>query len=326
MVLFTSENGLPRAENLRAVWDAYDGGKAFRRGFAAMPSAPSCGFAVAVADTMQAYVPDKRGMQMVFIGHGITGGKRFAYDQPRKYLDDRARGQFDWAVCASTHTRQIVAQQLGIDISRVLPLGMPRTDVLVNSGKGDGRTALAAARRAYLYAPTFRAGYERAPLPRIDWARLDAMMEPDELLAVKRHYFTEQPLVDGEYRHIAELDNIMPSGPLIVDCDVLCTDFSSIVFDAYVAGKPVVLSTDFAAGYLKARGMYRRYPSGYASRAIDIQGNEAAWLGMLRAAAAQGMDAHERDIRAYVADACDGQSARRVAGFVSRLAGGHAVP
>ena len=326
MVLFTSENGLPRAENLRAVWDAYGGQKRFERGFRAIIDAPRRGFAVAVCDTMEPWVADKRGMKILFIGHGITGGKLFAYDQPRKYLDDRARGQVDWAVCASSHTRTIVAHQLGIDVSRVLPLGMPRTDTLVSSRKGDGHTVLAAARRAYLYAPTFRAGYERAPLPRIDWARLDSMMADGELLAVKRHYFTDSPLVDGEYRHITELDNIMPSGPLIVDCDVLCTDFSSIVFDAYVAGKPCVLATDFSAGYLEARGMYRSYPDGYGSRAIDIQGNEAAWLGMLRAAAAQGMDAHERDIRAYVADACDGQSARRVADFAAKLAGGHAVP
>ena len=326
MVLFTSENGLPRAENLRAVWDAYGGPKRFERGFRAIIDAPRRGFAVAICDTMEPYVPDKRGMQMVFIGHGITGGKLFAYDQPRKYLDNRARGQFDWAVCASTQTRSIVAHQLGIDESRVLPLGMPRTDTLVNSRKGDGRTILATARRAYLYAPTFRAGYERAPLPVIDWARLDSMMEDGELLAVKRHYFTDKLLVDGEYAHIVELDNIMPSGPLIVDCDVLCTDFSSIVFGAYVAGKPTVIATDFAAGYLEARGMYMGYPGGYGSRAIDIQGNEAAWLGLLRAAAAQGMDSRERDIRAYVSDACDGQSARRVADFVGSLAGGHAVP
>lgn len=319
MILFCSEHAPNRAENLRAVFDAYCGPKTWGRGYSVINDAPQRGYAVAVTDTMMPWIPEKLSMPLVFVGHGITGGKSYAFDQPVEYLDRRSAGQVDFAVCASTHTRGIVARQLRIDVERVLPLGMPRTDGLVGKLKGDGGTVLPGAARSYLYAPTFRDGYERAPLPVIDWARLDSMMEDDELMVVKRHYYTEQPLLDGECRHIVESGNMEPSTPYLIDCDVLLTDFSSIVFDAYVAGKPAVLATDFSDGYLAERGMYFEYPGGYGSRHLDIQGNEAAMLATLRQAAAEGMDAHELAIRDYTADMCDGQSARRVAELIERL-------
>ena len=317
MILFCSEHAPNRAENLLAVYDAYDGPKAWARGYSAITDAPQRGYAVAVTDTMMPYIPDKDGMQLVFVGHGITGGKSYAFDQPVEYLDPRSAGQVDWAVCASTKTREIVAKQLKIDMSRVLPLGMPRTDGLVNKKKGG--TVLAGAARSYFYAPTFRDGYEDAPLPVVDWSRLDAMMGDDELMVVKRHYYTERPILDKPCRHIIEAGNMEPSTPYLIDCDVLLTDFSSIVLDAYVAGKPSVLATDFADAFMQARGMYFEYPGGYGSRHLDMQGNEQALLGMLRKAASDGMDAHETAIRDYTADMCDGRASERVAELIGRL-------
>ena len=317
-VLFVSENALERAENLNAVYTAYGGDKEFSHGWEAYMRAPSLGCSAVVIDTMPPYMPGK-DMPVVFIGHGIPGGKLYGFDQPIKYVDERVRGQIDYAVCPSHMECAILARQTGVPIERVLPLGMPRTDALVGSSKGDGGTVLANYRRAYLYMPTFRSGYEEAPLPDIRWDVVDSMLGDGEVFAVKRHYFTVQPLVRERFKHVIELGNQEPSMPYLMDCDAVLTDFSSVSWDAFIAGKPVVMATDHAAGYLRHRGMYWDYPEGYAACWHDIEGSERAVLEMLRAAADRGLCGYERELRDKTADMCDGRSTERVCDLIASL-------
>ena len=317
-VLFVSENALERAENLKAVWDAYGDRKAFSRGWDAYRNAASAGFAAVVIDTMPPYMPGK-DMPVVFIGHGIPGGKLYGFDQPIKYVDERVRGQIDYAICPSQKERPILSSQTGVPLERVLPMGMPRTDPLIGCRKGDGGTVLAGYRRAYLYVPTFRSGYEDAPLPRIRWDMVDGMLGDGAVFAVKRHYFTERPLVGGDYRHVIELGNQEPLTPYLMDCDAVLTDFSSVSWDAFLAGKPVVFGTDGAEGYCKHRGMYYEYPQGYTARWLELGGNEQEMVTMLAGAAVDGLCAREEELRDQAASECDGHSAERVAEFVRSL-------
>jgi len=319
-VLFVSENALERAENLHAVYAAYDGDKEFSQGWDLYKAAPSLGCRLVVIDTMPPYMPDKGDCKVVFIGHGIPGGKLYGFDQPIKYVDERVRGQIDYAVCPSHRECVMLAGQTGVPVERVLPLGMPRTDVLVGSGKGDGGTVLAGYRRAFLYLPTFRAGYENAPLPRIRWDVVDSMLGDNAVFAVKRHYFTEGPFVHGSYEHIIELDPQEPTLPYLMDCDAVLTDFSSVSWDAFLAGKPVVLGTDGAEGYLRHRGMYYGYPQGYAARWLELAGNERRMVEMLASAAAEGICGREVELRDGAADMCDGRSTERVCELIRSMA------
>lgn len=319
-VLFASENGLERAENLRAVFEAYGGEKDFERGWESYVDAPRMGYTAAVVDTMPPFMRGKGDCKVVFIGHGITGGKLYGFDQPRGYVDERVRGQIDYAVCASTRTVEIAARQTGASIGHTVPLGMPRTDAIVGSSKGDGGTFLAGVERAYLYAPTFRDGYERAPMPEIDWRLVDLHLRDWEVLAVKRHYYTAGRLTPRGLRRVVEIPNDEPTTPYLIDCDVLLTDFSSIVLDAHVAGKPALLGVDGAAGYLKERGTYFSFPRMYAARWLTLDRNEDHMIHELRRAQDDGGWESEL-FGSFYADMCDGRSAERVAEFVAEIAG-----
>ena len=318
-VLFVSENTLERAENLCAIFEAYQGIKRFRQGWDDYKDAPRLGYSAVVIDTMPPYMPNKGECKVVFIGHGIPGGKSYGFDMPIKYVDERVRGQIDYAICPSHKERRILASQTGVQYENVLPMGMPRTDILVGSRKGDGGTVLAKYKRAYLYLPTFRGGYEEAPLPTIDWQAVDELLTDDEVFLVKRHYFTGNPLVNVKCSHVIEADNQSATLPYVIDCDALLTDFSSVSWDAFLAGKPVVFGTDGAAGYLRHRGMYYEYPQGYCSRWLELENNERAMVDMLRQAAREGMDAREHELCKLAADCCDGKSSERVAKFVADL-------
>ena len=313
-VLFVSEHDLDRAENLRAVWDAYDGRKMFVRGVRNIT--PGC--SVVVCDTIPQYVAGK-DFYHVNIGHGITGDKSYGMTEKRKGIDPAALAQVDYAICPSTKTVGVLAEQFGIPADKVEPLGFPRTDAYVGSRKGDGGTFMAKFGRAYLYAPTFRGPNDGDRLPDIDWYALDALLDDDEVLVVKRHYFTKKELVNGDHVHIVEIPTGDPIAPYLTDCDVLITDYSSAMFDGYLLGKPCVLTVDDMESYLKTRGMCFEYPGFYSSRWLEVEGNEERLVKMLRSAAKGGMTKVERACVEHVADMCDGHASERVCDLVRSL-------
>lgn len=318
-VMFTSDHDLERAENLRAVFDAYKLPKEFVKGTENMADAPQRGFSAVVCDTLPRYMPDKGDCKSIVIGHGIEGGKLYALDEKRGGIDKRAFKQIDAAVNASTGTVGIMRRMFGLPAGKVHALGMPRSDKYVGKRKGDGNTFLARYRRAYLYAPTCRICDDGGRLPRIDWEKLDGMLEDDETVVVKRHYFDGKPLVTGDVDRIAEVLPGEASEPYLVDCDVLLTDYSSILFDGYLLGKPCVLATDDMDAYLSTRGMYLDYPSQYSSRSLAVEGHEEELLAMLRDAAANGMGETENACKQLTADMCDGHASERVVELVRSM-------
>ena len=318
-VLFVSEHDLERAENLRAVWEAYDGPKEFKRGIWQMESAPQDGFGAVVCDSLPVYMPLKGRCKSVVIGHGIEGGKLYALDEQRKGIDRRAFAQIDAAINASTGTVDIMQRMFGLPDYNIAAVGMPRSDKYVGKHKGDGGTIMAGYERAYLYVPTFRGPNDGDRLPRIDWHKLDTMLEDGECIVVKRHYFTRDPLVGCITERIFEVDKDVASEPYLVDCDVLVTDYSSIVFDGHLLGKPAVLLVDDMDAYMRTRGMYFEYPSFYSPRSLAAEGHEEELLAMMREAAAEGMTEAEVDCRDTVADMCDGHAAERVCELIRSL-------
>ena len=316
-VLFNSSRPLGRCENLTAVWEAYGGPKRFNQaGYADMSYFGDCD--VVVTDE---FIRRKRKDQkVVMIAHGLTGGKLYGRDQKQGVFakDPDSCSLVDYYVVSSEYGRKFASSASGIPIERCIPLGMPRTDAYIGKKKGDGGTFLAKFGKAYLYVPTFRAFYDK-PTPRIDWALVDSLLDDDEVLVVKRHIHQGSLLKGAAYPHIVEVGNMEPSTGYLIDCDVVVTDFSSILFDGYVLNKPSVLTATADDPYLETRGMYMEYPYEYGSRALAVEGNEHAFVEELHLASSIGMHSVECECREKVAGACDGRSTERVVKLVRSL-------
>lgn len=320
-VLFVSQNEYGRAENLTALFNAYDGDKVFIHGIERMRTAAIDGYSVIVCDALPEYVENKGDCKIINICHGMTGNKVYGMDESGDWVKPAAFSQTDYAIAASKASIPIVAQQLGIPTERVKALGFPRTDIYADMHKGDGDTLLADF-RSYLYAPTFRDSDKGGYLPSVDWQKLDAMLDDNELLAVKRHYFTQEPLLDSEYSHIIEIDPQEPITPYLVDCDCLITDYSSCMSDGYLLGKPCILAIDDIDEYLRDRPMYYRYPHDYSSRWLVMSGNEEYLVSFMCDAIERGLTETERKYRYKTAGACDGNSCKRICDLIRRCCNG----
>jgi CDP-ribitol ribitolphosphotransferase len=296
-----------RAENMQALFNAYQGEKLFM-------STHSFGYAEAINSKMYQVVydifPTPCNGKCIMIWHAIQGGKLIGLDEEGTYYRKDYADLMQFIIVAGRGGIDMFHQCTGVPKERILPLGMPRTDRYIGKKKGDGGTEL-AQKRAYLFAPTFRNGRE-PPMPYINWNWLDEHLTDDEILLVKPHPQGKQYGFQN-CKHIMEVPKMYPSVNYLYDCDVVITDYSSIIFDGWLLNKPAVLF-EKDKGYTKTRGMYLKYPDEYCSRYAT---NEQELLDLVRSA--KGLTRVERKCRDYVADACDGHSCERISALLNEM-------
>ena len=316
-VLFNSIRPLHRCENLTAVWEAYDGDKIFKKcGYTDLVKFKNDHYDIVVTDE---FIRNKAPHQkIIMIAHGLNGGKLYGIDQPQGQFTKKSCKLIDYYIATSEYGRKFAASAAGIPIERCIPLGMPRTDKYFGKHKGDGNTILSRYKRSYLYLPTFRAKYNN-PMPNINYEYLNSLLEEDEIFVIKRHMIKKNKILSKTFTNIYEVDSIQTTFQYLFDCDVIITDFSSALFDAYLLGKPSVLTADENDEYLKSRGMYMNYPFEYSSRFISVENNEEQLVKLMRDAAENGMTDIERRCCELTANACDGHSTERVVNFIKSL-------
>ena len=261
-VMFISLRPLERAENIKSIWDAYHGEKEFLH-----RTRDNKSYAILKEKKFDAVITDEfldySDSPIVMIYHGLAGGKTYGLDQPHPYHKREFANLYECVVTSSTHMVDMVAKQAGIPKEKVLPLGMPRTDAYIGKKKGDGGTKY-GNKTMYLYAPTFNTLTQSLT----NWKAIDNMLYDDEVLVIKDHQIAGDMEIEDEYlfKHIERVSCKEISTPYLIDCDVLITDFSSIMFDAMVLDKPVVLYEKDWGTYRERRGMYFEYPYEYSSR------------------------------------------------------------
>lgn len=307
-VLFAGTRPLGRAENITALYEAYQGSKKYIQvsGSNDHPEIRSGNYRVLIIDDFGCRNPGK----CILLWHAIQGGKYIGLNQPFPYTSQPNINKIDYIIAAGDGAIPMWQQCTNLSTDKILPLGMPRTDQFIGKRKGDGHTRL-AAKKAYLYVPTFRCSTEPSAF-QLDYNWLDEQLTDDEILAVKPHMIGKQMLYKN-YKHIIELSPHAASTPYLYDCDVVITDYSSIIFDGYLLNKPAIL-LEKSSGYTTSRGMYMNYPNEYCSKYAT---NEQELLNLLRSTIE--LTEIERNCVQRVANKCDGNSCQRICELIEKL-------
>ncbi|MFB7472080.1 CDP-glycerol glycerophosphotransferase family protein [Kitasatospora sp. NPDC056184] len=218
----------------------------------------------------------------------------------------------------------------------ILESGYPRNDVLA---RPDPRRAAAVrrrlgipeGRRVVLYAPTWR---EDRPRPDGDGFRLDLRLDldrarralgGDHVLLLRPHAHVREPLTgtgDGFAVDCADYPDVQE---LLLVADVLVTDYSSILFDFAITGRPVLFFTYDLAHY---RDSLRGFAFDFEAQAPGpLLDDSAALVAALRevadtgGAVPAGYAERYRRFRAVHCALDDGAAASRVVDRMLELGG-----
>lgn len=120
-----------------------------------------------------------------------------------------------------------------------------------------------------VYMPTFRGKADAADQVKSAdevagyLKKMDMLLDDDQVLLVKFHPFVEDTLNLQEFRHIKRFPDIYDTYDVLNMCDILITDYSSVMYDFANTGRKIILFAYDLDQYADNRGMYediRTYP------------------------------------------------------------------
>lgn len=161
----------------------------------------------------------------------------------------RERSRWDVMLAQNEHSTRVFRRSYAFR-GPIWELGYPRDDVLVS---GDGaaireRLDIPAGNRVLLYAPTWR---DDRPdeVDHLDVAALAAELGDGYTVLVRGHARTLQPGRDVRAHGVLDVTGYPDVSELFLAADALITDYSSVMFDFTVTGKPVLFHTPDLADY-----------------------------------------------------------------------------
>jgi CDP-glycerol glycerophosphotransferase len=256
------------------------------------------------------------GTPLKRLGFDVPGDRKFA----RRW--DRQVDNWQYVLSPNRFSTPIMRRAYALT-GELLETGYPRVDQLA----GDDRDRLGAAVRrrlglpdhaqVVLYAPTYRDhardrdGRYRLE-PALEVERLRGALGPDAVVLFRKHHYVVDPVpatADGFVRDVSDY----PDGTeLLLAADVLVTDYSSMMFDFAITGRPMVFFTyDLDANRDEIRGFYFDFEARAPGPLVGTTGELAERLRDLGAVTAE----HASRYQAFVADFCeldDGHAAARV--------------
>lgn len=267
----------------------------------------------------------KKGQRVFQLWHACGAFKKFGLDNADSiFTPEKERAyhsQYTACFVTSEKCREIYAGAFGIDKEKCLPLGLPRTDPLVNNAdelkeRAKAKFTHLKGKKVYLWCPTFREekGKERVFDPKLDFDEISACLNEDEILVIKRHPLMKYDLLCREYSNIIDLtDEDTLELTALADC--LVTDYSSVIFEAVLLNIPVCFYVPDLKEY--ERGFYLDFPHDLPGEMTE---NPGGFITLLRNAAQSHLgEKSEKSVkfRETQLSACDGNATKRIAAYIT---------
>ena len=163
---------------------------------------------------------------------------RPGFDPRRMAAVVRESRRWNVLLAQNPYAARILGKAYAFLLRPVWVEGYPRNDVLVSGDGASTRAALGIreGERVLLYAPTWRDDRDEI-VDFVDPAALAAAA--DAVVLVRGHSRTLQPGRDAEGPRVIDVTGFPDTSLLLLAADALITDYSSVMFDFSVTGKPM---------------------------------------------------------------------------------------
>lgn len=167
-----------------------------------------------------------------------------------------------YQLIASTSPDDMERKRKSFGSSAVSITGSPRNDIFF-SPQFDRKVfkkelGLSSFDSIFLYAPTFRDSGTFEPFSSKAWSRISELMtRKNSVFVVKKHPGDRQLKIPENCTNVLDLTALVNDvQELLAATDVLITDYSGIVTDYVLSGRPVIFYTFDYDAYNQARPMY----------------------------------------------------------------------
>ena len=220
-------------------------------------------------------IKPRKGTKIIQVWHACGAFKKFGYDVLGKgygasesYINDiNIHSNYDVVTVSSKEVAKHYASAFNMDESKIYNTGIPRTDVFF-----DEKEIKKAKERVYnkfpelkgkrvvLFAPTFR-GKGQTDVNfdmTVDLNKISSELDNNTVFALKMHPFVKTRFnnVADNIKDLSDYENV---NDLLMVCDMLVTDYSSVVFECSLMEKPMVMYAPDKETYIAERDFYYDY-------------------------------------------------------------------
>lgn len=225
-----------------------------------------------------AYIRVKRNVKVIQLWHGTGTIKKFGQDANTgrlKVLERRANRNITHLIVNNKKTASLYAKIFGVEIDKVYPVGLPKTDDILNRMCRVNKNGinvdkeiiynkynLSMNKKLILYAPTFRDSNLSSEKTLYHVNELAKSIPKDYILGLRLHPFVARMAQKISIENVCDLSGERSLATLIIASDLLITDYSSIVFEYCITEKPMIFFAYDLEDFLdNGRGFYKDYSS-----------------------------------------------------------------
>ncbi|MCR4945780.1 MAG: CDP-glycerol glycerophosphotransferase family protein [Lachnospiraceae bacterium] len=254
----------------------------------------------------------RKETKVVQLWHAGGALKRFGYDSewniPSSYKGGNVFGNYDMVTVSADYAVKPFSSAMRTDEHTVRATGISRTDYCYDRSYIDRQKKKfaekhpgAAGKKVILWAPTFR-GSASDPM----------FFGGDEIERLKNEFSDRYYIIRKLHPHAkrrAEMnDSDMSSEALMLVCDIMITDYSSILYDYSLLQKPLILFAPDLDTYVRENGFYEDYDSIPAPHVTTYDGLVHAVRDAEESFDADAMNAFRKRTMTY----CDGHATERI--------------
>lgn len=230
----------------------------------------------------------RKGQELVQLWHACGAYKKFAWsraDGGEKISIHPGYRKYTKAIVSAEAIRGNYAEAYSIDIEKVRATGIPRTDVFFEEGRQERlrdfyekKYPMLQGKKIVLFAPTYRGttiGQASYDIERLGLRQLHERLGDGYVFITKWHPAMQEhlkkmartPSQRGKWQrinddleamrdYVLDLSGERDINDLLMCCDVLVTDYSSVIFEHALMNKPIVYFWYDVNTYVLGRGTY----------------------------------------------------------------------
>jgi CDP-ribitol ribitolphosphotransferase len=238
------------------------------------------------------------GTFRVQVWHAAGAFKKFGYSVlDRSFGADEAlvervpiHANYDLCLLSAAAIAPHYAEAFRVPLDRFTSgIGIPRTDLFLDEARRTRAEAdvrrryrIPAGRRVVLYAPTFRGDSVTAARDAelLDLRTLGDVIGDDHVVLLRLHPFIRQrATLDPDLAGFAiDVSDHPDINELMLVSDVLVTDYSSVIFEFALLGRPIALLAPDHDAYVGERGFYLDFPADMPGPVFETTTALAAYL------------------------------------------------